>query len=79
MLLIGVVTLLTACTDAAVKEWQATAKKEPLVERPSTGDFDPADTDQEVEAKAEARGIALAKEAIRSSDEADQKRGEAER
>jgi hypothetical protein len=74
MLFISVALLLTACSDREVKEWQAAAAKESLIERSPASDFNPDDSQQEREDKAEARGKAKAVAEIRAADEVERSR-----
>lgn len=74
MLLISVALLLPSCTEMTVKERQAAGAKEPIVERSAATDFDPADTPQEQQDKAEARGAAQAEAALQGGDANERKR-----
>jgi hypothetical protein len=78
MLFISVALLLTACSDTEVKEWQAAAAKEPVVERSAPADFNPYDTQYEREGKAEARGKARAAADIEAADANDRQRTNAQ-
>ena len=73
MLSIGVLLLLSACSDKGAPASPAVAD-ERVVERSAASEFDPDDTLQEQQAKAEARGAAQAEAAIRNDDTAQRNR-----
>jgi hypothetical protein len=74
MLFISVALLLTACGDASVNKGEAAAVKAPIVERSQVTDFDPNDTPQQQQDKAEARGAAQADAAIQGDNAAERER-----
>lgn len=75
MLLASVLLLLTACGDLTVRERQAAAAENPpIIERTGATEFEPDDSQQEWEDKAEARGAAQAQAAINGDSRAEERR-----